>query len=262
MKPHDSAPRIVYAGGFSGDSNYPVHQHENAWELIYLRDGCIDEVVGDSVLALNPGMFVVHAPGVPHGDIADSRYFLFHILVASDHPDGWPKVGCDLEGGPIGSLMGMIVHDWHNGWSQRESFLRHSGQMLDILMKRCLVLNEQVSTARRLVAQARGLLRRNFRQTVHMGELATELGVSRSTLYAHFHQVLGRTPQDVLDEIRQKHAVFLLRHSQLSISEIAANSGFCSTSHLTRKLRETYRMTASELRRAPRDGGADRDVEM
>jgi hypothetical protein len=131
-----SAPRIVYAGGYSGSSNHPIHKHENAWELIYLREGSIEEIVGDHVLDLSPGMFVVHSPGTPHGDLASSEYFLLHVLITSDHPTSWPRVGWDLEESPIRSVLGMIVHDWHNGWIQREAFLRHSATLLDILMKR------------------------------------------------------------------------------------------------------------------------------
>lgn len=248
---HGSAPKIVYAGGYSGSSDYPVHTHENAWELIYLREGAIDEIANKDVLGLSPGMFVVHSPGTIHGDLAHSEYFLYHVLVATDHPEHWPKLGRDLEASPIGALLGMIVHEWHNGWVHRETFLRHSALLLDVLMRRCVVMSEETSIALSVVTRVRGIFRRDFRQSINMGELAAELDISRSTLYAYFHQVLARTPQEVLDEIRLRHAVFLLRHSQLSIGSIAQGSGFCSASHLGRKLRKIYQRSASEIREAP-----------
>jgi transcriptional regulator GlxA family with amidase domain len=81
-----------------------------------------------------------------------------------------------------------------------------------------------------------------------MGELAAQLDISRSTLYAYFRQVLGRTPQEALDEIRLKHAIFLLKHSDRDIASVARGSGFCSSSHLGRKLRVACGRTATEIR--------------
>ncbi len=216
--------------------------------MIYLREGSIDEVVGQDVLGLEPGMFVVHPPGTEHGDLAHSEYFLYHVMFTSDHPSAWPRVGCDLDGSPLGALLGMIVHDWHNGWAQREAFLRHSAQMLDIVMKRCGLFGQEGRTAQAIVAQARGLFRRGFRQPIDMGEIAAELGISRSTLYAHFRSVLGRTPQSVVAEMRLRNALFLLQHSKLSVAEIARGSGYCSASHLGRKLREAYNLGAKDIR--------------
>jgi AraC-like DNA-binding protein len=246
-----SLPNIVFAGGYAGSGSFPIHRHDKAWELIYLRDGCIEQLAGNETLSLGPGMFVVHPPGTSHGDLAQSDYFLFHVLLTSDHPLSWPKFGRDLEGSPICALLGILVQDWHNGWVHREALLRHSAVLLDILMKRCVLQTEEVSKALSVVARAQRILRRDFREAINIGEVASQLDISRSTLYAYFHQVLGQTPHELLDEIRQQHAVFLLRHSQLSVGEVARGSGFYSASHLGRKLRKTYQLTAREIRESP-----------
>lgn len=242
------APKIVYAGGHGGTADYPAHKHENAWELLYLREGNIAEICQGESIDLTPGMFIVHPPGAVHGDRASSDYFLYHILVTSPEPLAWPRVGWDMEGAPIRALLELIVRDWYGGWIYRDAFLKNSVQLLDILMKRCAAQAKEENVALRVVSRARGIFRRDFREPIHFGELARKLGVSRSTLYAYFDQVLGRTPQEVLDEIRLKHAVFLLRHSELSVDAVAKGSGFCSSSHLGRKLRLGYKLTAREIR--------------
>jgi len=243
-----SAPKIVYAGAFNGATDFPVHKHDNAWELIYLRMGHIAEIVDGETFDLSPGMFILHPPGAIHGDQASSDYFLYHILVTCREPLTWPRLGSDMEGEPVRTVLELIVRDWYGGWIYRDSYLRHSIQLLDILMKRCATQSELESTAVRLVSKARGIFRRDFRQQLNLGDLATQLNISRSTLYAYFDQVLGRTPQEVLDEIRLKHAVFLLKHSELSVDSVAKGSGFCSSSHLGRKLKDCYHLTALQIR--------------
>lgn len=244
-----SAPKIVYSGGFAGDGNYPDHRHENAWELLYVREGYVAERSGDHVFELEPGAFVVHPPGVLNSDAAQDRYFLYHVLVASDQPLEWARYGREPEGGPIGALLGMVVNEWYNNFPKRESFLHHASCLLNILMKRHGSPEREVDLALEVVSQARGIFRREFQQKVDFGEIAAQLSISRSTLYTYFHRVLGKTPQEELDRIRLRHAVYLLRHSALPIDQIAAGSGYCSSSHLTRKLRTAFQRTAGEIRR-------------
>ncbi len=243
------ALKIVYSGGFDGDGDYPDHRHENAWELLYLREGTITERSGDSTYILEPGAFVVHAPGVVHGDSAEGKYFLYHVLVSSDRPLEWPTFGREEETGPIGALLGIIVNEWYNNFLNREAALRNAAVLLNILLKRHAGGEQQRNIALAIVNQARGILRREFRQTIEFESIARQLNISRSTLYTHFHKILGKTPQQELDRIRLRHAVYLLRHSKLPIDQIAENSGYCSSSHLTRKLRAIYQRTASEIRK-------------
>lgn len=241
-------PKIVFAGGFEGEGDYPDHRHEHAWELLYLREGTVSERSGKDSIEMSPGMFIVQPPGTLHGDSAGARYFLYHVLVTSDQPLGWPRFGRDLEGGPILSLLDMIVREWYSNGVHREAFLRHCASLLDILMRRCAVQTEEIQVARNVVTAVCGFFRREFSHPIEINDIARDNGVSRSTLYAYFHRVLGRTPLEVLDVIRLKNAVYLLKHSQISVEQIAKGSGYYSSSHLARKLRSAYGMTARQIR--------------
>ncbi len=112
-----------------------------------------------------------------------------------------------------------------------------------------------------VVSATRGLFRREFCNPIDLRAVASDLNISRSTLYAYFDQTLGRTPQEVLDEIRIRHAVYLLKHSELPVEEVARGSGYCSASHLGRKLRRAYGMTARQIRDLHRDRGPNRPEE-
>ncbi len=242
------APKIVYAGGHQGSGDFPDHRHERAWELLYLLEGTITERCGKKALQMRPGTFVVHPPGFMHGDSARERYFLYHILITCPEPLDWPLSGNDLDGEPIRAILDMVVREWYSSGIHRETFIRQCASMLDILMQRCAVHSEESHVARNLVAAACGRFRREFPNQISLQEVARDLNISRSTLYAYFNQALGRTPLEVLDSIRLKHALYLLKHSELAIEEVARGSGYCSSSHLGRKLRHAYRMTATQIR--------------
>jgi len=250
-------PKIVFAGGFEGVGEYPNHRHENAWELLYVRDGIVVERAGKSSFEMKPGMFILHPPGTLHGDSASDRYFLYHVLLTSDQPLGWPEFGHDLEDSPLHDLLRMIVREWYSNRIHRESYLRHAAVLLDILMRRCAVDQEGSHIARNVVAEVCGFFRREFRESINIIDVARQLQISRSTLYAYFRQTLGRTPTDVLEAIRLKHAVYLLLHSEQSVAEIARDAGFYSASHLSRKLRSAYQLTASQIRQRGTDANVD-----
>ena len=249
----EHTPKIVYAGGYEGQGDNSDHSHEHAWELIYLREGSVTERLGGDTLEMRPGMFVVHPPGAVHGDSASGRFFLYHVLVTLDQPLDWPRSGHDLDGGPIHSVLEMVVREWYSNGTQREAFIRHCASLLDILMKRCAIQDQESLIARNVVATACGYFRREFHSPINMQDVARDLSISRSTLYAYFSRVLGRTPQEVLEGIRLKHAVYLLKHSELPIEQVARGAGYCSSSHLGRKFRRAYGTTARQIRESCTD---------
>ncbi|RYG32446.1 AraC family transcriptional regulator [bacterium] len=248
MRSDAAPPKIVFGGAFEGGGDFPEHRHENAWELVYLQEGAVTQKLLGTEVEMRPGTFVVHPPETVHGDSARDRYVLFHVLVTCDGHLGWPRQGSDLDGSPVGTLLGLVVREWYSNGAHREAFLRHCASLLDILMRRCAVQSEESLVSRSVVAEVCGRFRREFRGSIDMGRIAQDLGISRSTLYGYFKRVLGRPPQEVLDGIRLKHAVHLLRHSKLSVEDVALGSGYCSASHLGRKLRKALGKTARQVR--------------
>lgn len=70
-----------------------------------------------------------------------------------------------------------------------------------------------------------------------VAKLAERLGVSRRKLERHFADALGLSPQDVGRKVRLGQVRHLLSRTDRTISEIAAETGFCDASHLIRAFR-------------------------
>jgi transcriptional regulator GlxA family with amidase domain len=73
--------------------------------------------------------------------------------------------------------------------------------------------------------------------------LARTLGVSRRTLERRIKASLGLTAHRLALMIRMTQAKFLLLQRSFSITQIAADTGFCDTSHFIRAFRRTEGMS-------------------
>lgn len=117
----------------------------------------------------------------------------------------------------------------------------------------CRRSTEASSPAGRLVSQARESIMADFAdRALTVGSLAKRLKVSRRLLDLRYRQITGIT---VLDEIRTqrlRHARELVMTTSLTLSEIAALSGFATESYLSRSFATAFGQTPGSLRGLPR----------
>jgi AraC-like DNA-binding protein len=70
--------------------------------------------------------------------------------------------------------------------------------------------------------------------------LTRELGISRTQLYRKTIVLTGKTPNQLVKEIRMKHAVKLIRNQEGNIAYIAQEVGYSNPSYFSKIFRETY----------------------
>jgi AraC-like DNA-binding protein len=90
--------------------------------------------------------------------------------------------------------------------------------------------------------------------------LATKVGMARSTFAARFLQKVGKSPMEVLTELRMRMAATLLIHSKLKVSEVAERVGYRSESAFNRRFVAHYNMTPGRMRErgaAEYEGGSE-----
>lgn len=116
-------------------------------------------------------------------------------------------------------------------------------------------LPEDLHTADPLVRRALGLMRETMTAPVPVEKLAARLGVPRRRLERHFRQTLSLTPGQAARKLRLGQARLMLATTGRSISDIAAETGFCDASHLARVFR-AEEGTTPDAWRAARSPGA------
>lgn len=74
----------------------------------------------------------------------------------------------------------------------------------------------------------------NYAHDISIDDIAQAVGVSRSHLYRVFMSNVGQSPIDYLTDYRISESCYLLKNSQLSISEIAVSVGFFDQFYFSR----------------------------
>lgn len=87
------------------------------------------------------------------------------------------------------------------------------------------------------------LVERRFREEVTLGDLAAELGISRSRAAHVVREECGAGLVQLLADARLDHAAGLLRHSGLGVAAVALASGFNDVSHFHRCFRRRFGVT-------------------
>lgn len=85
-----------------------------------------------------------------------------------------------------------------------------------------------------------------------MGEVAERFGLNTRSFNRRFRHAANKTPVEYLQEIRIDHARQLLKHSNLSISEIAFAVGYQDVSYFTGLFRRLHEVTPNAYRRLVR----------
>lgn len=93
-----------------------------------------------------------------------------------------------------------------------------------------------------------GLLPAGIDPGQNVQELADTAGVTRFSIHRAFRDKAGTTPKRYLDSLRLQKALSLLRECDLSISEIAMQTGFGSANYFAKFFRKKTGLTPTRFR--------------
>ena len=96
--------------------------------------------------------------------------------------------------------------------------------------------------------QGAQLLRQNYSRSMGVEELARQTGISRSYLYRAFQAEFHCSPSQYLTRYRLRRACQLLRHSQLSVSAVAASVGYEDPFYFSRAFKRELGVSPTDYR--------------
>jgi len=109
-----------------------------------------------------------------------------------------------------------------------------------------LSIQGRLGLRNRKLAQAIRIMRSNVEDPLKLTELAGLVGVSNRQLERLFETVLNTTPSKYYREIRLEKARYLLRQTDMSITEISVLCGFSSPTLFSRAYRRLYNVVPSK----------------
>lgn len=93
-------------------------------------------------------------------------------------------------------------------------------------------------------------LMNHFQENIRLTTIAAHAGQNHAALCRNFRQSTGKSIFECLTEIRIEFACKLLINSDLSVIQIAYESGFRNISHFNHKFKEMLKMTPIEYRKS------------
>jgi len=107
--------------------------------------------------------------------------------------------------------------------------------------------NYLVNKDRQLLDKIHQVISENMQNAdFNIDAIAESLGFSRSAFFKKLKSMTGLAPVDLIKEIRLSKSIDLIKHTDLTISEIAFEVGFSEAGYYGKCFRKKYKMTPSE----------------
>jgi len=230
------------------------HSHERPYISILLR-GSYTERCGPRAWDCTAGQVIFHAPGEAHSNqfFEDGGELLnLEILPSLAQRLRDDGIRTDLRTHLKDSNCFELALRLHRELRSPDSLsgLAIEGVVMELaahVLRRCIPkpVNEG-----HWIEQVRTILREQFTAPPSLTELAAMVHVHPVHLARTFRQRLCCTVGDYVRMLRVEAACQKLRHTDVPIADIAAETGFADQSHLSRTLKKHTGMSPLCLRRA------------
>lgn len=86
------------------------------------------------------------------------------------------------------------------------------------------------------------------RGPINLEEMAGAMGMSMKPFFQKVRDVTGKTPAEVVRDLRLKHACILLQRTNINMSELANNIGFATAEHFMNMFKDRFGISPSDYR--------------
>lgn len=139
-----------------------------------------------------------------------------------------------------------------------QQLIYHEALPDDLMRLKCRLLFQQfvetilvcakVHTSNNTVDQALTYLTEHYMEPLTIAEVAEQVGCERRRLSYLFEKQVGMSPIKYLTEIRLKHAIKLLRTTDMPIYKIAEHVGYPDSFYFCRLFKKHYAMSPTQFR--------------
>lgn len=240
----------------TNNNSFLAHLHRQV-EIFYVLDGAIEITIDGQKKLLEKGMTSIAFPNVVHKTYTpESSSAIMMIFNADFLPDFYaefhtqkPKspfleASSDMEG--LHFLMQMLLESRQKNTDIRiaKGYLYIIVSML--LSKLTLIKQESISSG--ICQDISAYMNMHFMEDISLSQLAATLGYSKYHISHIFKATFGCSYNDYLKQLRAEHAMGLLTHSDLSVTEICFASGFGSLRTFYRAFHDVYGASPKSMR--------------
>lgn len=247
------------AVGDEASAGLDTHRHD-AWEITWMRSGCVSWWSQDAAFELGPGWCHITAPGTRHGSCSGllEPGELWWMQVDPRRlrwlaPAALAALERGLAGLPAAFRGGGMLGLWQDLFDAVvEMPLRPGGPLADLAAQACLqrlLLRVLAGPSERTLSpRLVRAMRRADEGRASVAALARAAGCSAATLHRLFRDEIGDTPASWLQQRRLQEARRRLRSGREEMTAIALALGFRSSQHFATRFRELTGLTPTRYR--------------
>lgn len=102
---------------------------------------------------------------------------------------------------------------------------------------------------RQLIKNIEQYVQQNMsRGQINLEEMAQAMGMGMRPLFLKVRDITGKTPAEVVKDMRLKHACILLKRTNINMTELAINIGFPTAESFIASFKEKFNLSPSEYR--------------
>lgn len=248
--------RLIFVPALWGNPRAAIAQHSSAvaWLAEQYAAGATICSVGSGSYFLGAAGLLDHKPATTHWryfDDFEKRYPNIKLQRKRfiTHQD---RLYCT---GSVNAVRDVMLHFIEQLFdsSTADEVARHFTHELKRSYESLLLAVDQQDTHHdEIIIKVQEWLQKHYQRDIRIRDLATLFGLNARSLNRRFRQAAGKTPVEYLQEVRINQARQLLKHSNLSIAEIAFSVGYQDVSYFTGLFRRMHDVTPNAYRRLVR----------
>jgi AraC-like DNA-binding protein len=101
----------------------------------------------------------------------------------------------------------------------------------------------------RLITSIEQYVQQNMsRGEINLEEMASAMGMAMRPFFQKVRDITGKTPAEVVRDLRLKNACILLKRTNINMTELANNVGFATGDHFISLFKERFGISPTEYR--------------
>lgn len=232
----------------TNNNSYLAHMHREV-ELFYVLDGAIEITINGEKMLLEKGMASIAFPNVVHEtctpESSSAIMIIFNEEFLPDYINEFatqspksPFISSPCEKERLETLMQELL-----ACRQKNTDIRQLKGYLYIILSMILseltlVKHEKIPTD--ICQSISSYMNLHFTEDISLSSLASALGYSKYHISRIFNERFGCSYNDYLKRLRAEHAMGLLTHSDMTVTDVCFASGFNSQRTFYRAFNEVY----------------------
>ncbi len=246
-----TAIKVLHFNYQAQSSCFRIHWHDRM-ELLYIRQGEMILDYGTTTLTAHAGSLVIIPPKMSHKGYTKTQEVDYDVLMFDVRSfynnteicknllptlyDGRAKLK------PITLDMFTIqcFQEICNCHHKESLEITHKIYLLLFLLLENNLLQLQERQKSTTVQEIVNYLEQNFNQDMNSALLSNQFGYSITHLYRMFKEAIGLSPIQYLNIYRLERAFERIKHTALSIGEIAVECGFSDANYFARSFKKHF----------------------